>query len=207
MESLGNRIKHYRELLGLSQLALSQKSNVSQASIARIESGKQKNLKRETLKKLAEGLDISLTEIIEPLAGVKEEKAPYAVTRMIPVVKLKNIENIKNFKVLTLKTDKYEPSFSSDRNAFYLLITTGLINEPLIDEGDMVLIEPNIVIKEKDMVLYLSIKKRGIGIIYCYHDSFIIQPLGLNMPPLLFKKTEEKHRINILKIREIKKKG
>jgi transcriptional regulator with XRE-family HTH domain len=206
VETLGNRIKHYRELLGLSQLELSQKSNVSQASIARIESGKQKNLKRETIKKLADGLCISLTELMEPTTGVKEEKAPYTSTRMVPVVKLKDIENIKDLNTLTKKADKYEPTFSSDRNAFYLLITAELTNERVIDEGDMILIEPTAGIKERDMVLYLSSQKKGIGKIYYHHDSLIISPLSQDMPPLVFKKVEKKrHRINIFRISEIKK--
>ncbi len=207
MESLGNRIKHYRKLLGLSQLVLSQKSNVSQASIARIESGKQKNLKRETITKLADGLGISLTELIEPFAGVKEGKAPYTVTRMIPVVKLKDIEKTININTLTKKAVKHESSLSSDRNAFYLLITAELMNEPFIDEEDIILIEPHAAIKEGDMVLYISSKNLGIGKIYYHPDSFVIQPLGQNMPPLLFKKTKQKHIINILRISEIKKKG
>jgi transcriptional regulator with XRE-family HTH domain len=207
VESLGKQIKFYRLQFGLSQLELSQRSNVSQASIARIESGKQKNLKRETMKKLAEGLDISLTDLMEHPAGVKEERTPYALVRIIPVVKLKDIEKTININTLTKKAAKHEPSFSSDRNAFYLLISAELTSEPVIDEGDMVLIEPYAAIKEGDMVLYISAKNLGIGKIYYHPDSFVIQPLGQNMPPLLFKKTKQKHIITILRICEIKKKG
>lgn len=206
MENIGGRIKYYREQLGLSQLELSQKSDVSQASIARIETGKQLNLKRNTIKKLADGLGISLSELMEFPSYVKEEKAPYNVTRMVPIVKPKNIENIKNFKSLHIKTGRHEPSFSSDKNAFYLLITPELISEPIIDLEDLILIEPSERIREKDMVLYLSSKKMGIGIIHYYPESFIIQPLGQDMPPLLFKKTEKKHLIKIFRISEIKKK-
>lgn len=206
MENIGSRIKYYREQLGLSQLELSQKSDVSQASIARIELGKQLNLKRDTLKKLADGLGISLSELMGFPDVVKEEKAPYTPTRMIPIVKLKNIENIRSYRTSNTKTDKYEPSISSDRKAFYLLITTELMSEPIIDEGDMILVEPSVELTEKDMVLYLSEKKWGIGSIYFHPDSFIIKPLGQNLPPLLFKRAKKK-QIIIFKISEIKKKG
>lgn len=206
MENLGSRIKYYREQLGLSQLELSQKSDVSQASIARIEAGKQQNLKRDTTKKLADGLGISLSELIEFPSFVKEEKAPYNITRMVPAVKPKSIESIRNFKSLNIKTNRYEPSFSSDKNAFYLLITPELISEPIINLEDLILIEPSEGIREKDMVFYLSSTKMGIGIIHYYPESFIILPLEQSMPPLLFKKAEKKQEIKIFRISEIKKK-
>jgi transcriptional regulator with XRE-family HTH domain len=206
VENLGSRMKFYREQLGLSQLELSQKSDVSQASIARIEAGKQLNLKRDTIKKLTDALGISLSELMEFPSFVKEEKASYNITRMVPVFKPKTIESIKNFKSLNIKTNRYEPSFSPDNNAFYILITPELTSEPIIDVEDLILIEPSDRIREKDMVFYLSSKKIGIGIIHYHPESFIIQPLEQSMPPLLFKKAEKKHRITIFRISEIKKK-
>lgn len=206
METFGKRVKHHRELLGLSQFELSHRSNVSQASIARIESGKQKNLKRETIRKLSDGLGISLTELMEPLAGLKEERVPYAATRMVPVVKLKDIENIKELTTLTKKADKHEPSLSPDRHAFYLTVSAELLHEPVIREGDKLLIEPAAQIREGDMVLCLSPQKKGIGTLYYRDDSHVILPLGQNMPPLIFKKADKKRRIlHIFRISEIKK--
>ncbi|RJO61110.1 helix-turn-helix domain-containing protein [candidate division WS5 bacterium] len=206
MEALGKRIKFYRERSGLSQLDLSQRSGVSQASIARIESDKQKNLKRETIEKLAEGLGVSLINLMEPPSRVKEERAPYSSTRLIPVVKIIDIENFKNLKTLIGKSDRYEPSFSPDVSAFYLLMSPELINDPIFNEGDMILIEPATSIKDRDLVFYFSHEKRGIGKIYHRHDSLIILPLGHDMSPLISKKSERKRfHMNIFRIGEIKK--
>jgi SOS-response transcriptional repressor LexA len=143
---------------------------------------------------------------MEPLSGVKEERTPYSSTRSVPVVKVIDIENIKNLNILTNKSDRYDPSFSPDRSAFYLLITPELISDPVFNEGDMILIEPAASIKDRDLVFYFFPEKNGIGKIYHHHDSLIILPLGHDMSPIVFKKSERKRpRINMFRIGEIKK--
>jgi SOS-response transcriptional repressor LexA len=50
----------------------------------------------------------------------------------------------------------FEPSLSSDNNAFYLRVTPALSIRPIIGVGDLILIEPAAEIREGDMVLFLS---------------------------------------------------
>jgi transcriptional regulator with XRE-family HTH domain len=69
MKDIGRRLKYFRQKLGLSQLELSQRSNISQASIARIEAYKQKNLKTKTLERLAAALELSLSQLLEDDKG------------------------------------------------------------------------------------------------------------------------------------------
>ena len=206
MENLGKRLKYYREQIGLSQIDLSEKSGISQASIARIESGKQKNLKRETMKKLADGLGISLAELMEPVTAVREEEAAYGSARAVPVLGIKDIDVMKGRGASARKADTFEPSLSSDKNAFYLRVTAGLTVRPIIEEGDLILIEPAAEIKEGDMVLFLSAAKKCLGRIYYPYDNLLIQPLDQDLPPIMLRKKEKGRRsIRILRVSGIKK--
>lgn len=206
METLGKRIKYYREQLGLSQIGLSEKANVSQASIARIESGIQKNLKKETMRKLAAGLGISLVQLMEPSMMVKEEEVFYDATRRIPVAKARDIESTKDINTFAKKADTFEPSLSADKDAFYLEVTSDLMSGPVIEVGDLILIEPSTEIKEGDMVLCLSPQKKCFGKIYYHLTDILIQPLNQNVPPIMFRKRDKaKHRIAIFRVREIRK--
>ncbi|MGC2063964.1 MAG: helix-turn-helix domain-containing protein [Thermodesulfovibrionales bacterium] len=206
METLGQRLKYYREQIGLSQIDLSEKSNISQASIARIESGRQKNLKRETMKKLADGLGISLTELMEPVTMVREEEAVYTSAKAIPVLAIKDIDAVNDLSVAVRKANTFEPSLSSDKNAFYLKITSDFTSRPVIEEGDLLLIEPAAKIREGDMVLFLPAEKKCLGRIYYPYDNLLIQPLDQNLPPVVLRKKEINRRtIRILRISGIKK--
>jgi len=206
VENLGKRLKYYREQIGLSQIDLSEKSGISQASIARIESGRQKNLKRETMNKLAEGLGISLTELMEPVTMVKEEEAVYGSARAVPVIEMKDIDVARDLSALAKKTHTFEPSLSSDRNAFYLKVAADFTVRPLIEEGDLILIEPATKVEERDMVLFLSEKRKCLGKIYYPYDNLLIQPLDQNLPPTVLRKKEINRRtVKILRVSGIKK--
>jgi len=65
MATLGQRLKAYRLLAGLSQNQLAHRANVHRPIISEVESGKQANLTLETARRLTQVLGISL----ETLAG------------------------------------------------------------------------------------------------------------------------------------------
>ena len=60
---LGSRIKEYRLLLGLTQERLASELNVSRASLANVETGRQKVLVHQ-LYRLAEKLDVKITDLL-----------------------------------------------------------------------------------------------------------------------------------------------
>ena len=199
-------MKYYREQIGLSQIDLSEKSGISQASIARIESGKQKNLKRETMKRLADGLGISLTQLMEPLMVVSEEEAAYGSARAVPVMDIKDMDLMKWPGASAREAETFEPSLSSDRNAFYLKVTADITVRPVIEEGDLLLIEPAAEIGEGDMVLFLSAEMKCIGRVFYPYDNLLIQPLDQDLPPIMLRKKERGSRpIRILRVSGIKK--
>jgi len=56
---VGERISHLRDRLALTQMQLAKKANVSQSTVAQIESGK-KDPSVQTLKKIASALDVHI---------------------------------------------------------------------------------------------------------------------------------------------------
>lgn len=62
--NLGQNIKRLRVELNMSQYELSRKSGVTQASISRIEKGKQKNVQLNKLVSICNALDCSLFDLL-----------------------------------------------------------------------------------------------------------------------------------------------
>ncbi len=62
---IGGHIRKLRNKLGISQDALSKKSNLAFHTIAKIESGSTPDPRIETLKKIAHGLGVSIGDLIK----------------------------------------------------------------------------------------------------------------------------------------------
>ena len=70
LESLAARLRAFRQAKGLTKYRLAKNTGVSQTYIYRLEKGEIPNPRRDTLQKLAHGLDISLTQLIGEVAPV-----------------------------------------------------------------------------------------------------------------------------------------
>lgn len=200
-------LKNFRQKLGLSQLELSQKSNISQASIARIEAHQQKNLRTKTIEKLADALEISLSDLFEEPVMIKEEVSPYMNPKMIPVITLEKFVTLKRSDNLREKADYLEPSLSHDQNAVFLKATGALISSPLINEGDLLLIESDAEVKDGDIVFLITNDQNTIGRLLYRPPINILQPLKQESEPIVFNKKEiKKHGVRIFRIGEIRRK-
>ncbi|MFQ5780374.1 MAG: helix-turn-helix domain-containing protein [Nitrospiria bacterium] len=207
MNHFGGRLKQFRVKLGISQFELSYRSGISQASIARIETHQQKNLKMQTIKKLAEGLGVPVSQLLEEPEIFKEERPPYSTPRMLPVIRGSKLKNLKNLSSLLEGTTAFEPSLSNDYEAFFLLAASDLLSHPVIDDGDLLLIEPGIQIQNGDLVLFLSGKEITIGKIWHHLDFVMLQPLGREAPPAVISRKEiRKPDVRIFRVGEIRKK-
>jgi len=209
MKGIGRRLKHYREQMGISQLELSHRSGISQASIARIESDQQRNLKAETIRKLADSLGVSVSRLIEEPSIIKEELTSYATPKMLSVIRWDKFKDLKSKRGPLLKdnADSTEPSLSSDQNAFFMIASAGLIIAPMVNEGDLLLIEPSTHYRDGDLVLFLSHELTTLGRIYCYPRMTILLPLSKESPPHVLKKEDvRKPGVRILRVSEIRKK-
>ena len=202
--NIGKRLKELRTKLGLSQFELCQRSGISQASIARIEANKQKNLKSETIQKLAEALDIPLLGFLEKPQYIKEETQPYGAIRMLPVISLQDLLSNKIPSLLKESAITFEPVLTHAENAFFLKGTVPLVCSPYINEGDLLLVEPHAQIQDSDLILLLSSTDVFIGKIFFDLPLYILQPLNQLHKPVVF--TRKKRDVKIMRIGEMRKK-
>jgi transcriptional regulator with XRE-family HTH domain len=78
---LGQRIKAYRELAGLSQNRLAQRSGVPRPTITCVEGGTQNGLSAENLHRIAQALGLTL----EQLTGESVRWRPYGETTIATI--------------------------------------------------------------------------------------------------------------------------
>jgi len=62
---LGNNIKKYRNKLGISQDVLSKRANLAFHTIAKIEAGSTPDPRIETVKKIADALNVTLDDLMK----------------------------------------------------------------------------------------------------------------------------------------------
>ncbi|MBU1023680.1 helix-turn-helix domain-containing protein, partial [bacterium] len=75
--SLGDRVKEHRKNLGMTQMDLANASDITQATISRLESGEMLELKSEALKRLASALGVT----VDYLIGKTDKLTPDDIVR------------------------------------------------------------------------------------------------------------------------------
>jgi len=63
--TIGDNVKKYRKLAGISQDVLSKKANLAFHTIAKIEAGSTPDPRIETVKKIADALGVSLDDLMK----------------------------------------------------------------------------------------------------------------------------------------------
>lgn len=63
--TIGDNVKKYRKLAGISQDVLSKKANLAFHTIAKIEAGSTPDPRIETVKKIADALGVSLDDLLK----------------------------------------------------------------------------------------------------------------------------------------------
>jgi transcriptional regulator with XRE-family HTH domain len=74
-ETVGDRVRRYRRMKGLTQEQLADKADVDRRHLGRIETGDVLEPGAETMKKLAGALNVPLRAVAEPLGWYEEESA------------------------------------------------------------------------------------------------------------------------------------
>lgn len=205
MSNIGKQLKDIRKKLGISQFELCRRSNVSQASIARIETNQQKNLKSETLEKLSRALGISLSQLMAKPETIAEETHQYSAVKMIPVVTLEEFITKKIPFDLKESALSFEPVLTKSMNAFFVRASGSLACPPGIKEGDLILIEPDKKVNDSDLSVYIFEKTTFVGRMFYEKNINVLQPLTESLKPIIFKK-RKKTGSTIFRISEIRKK-
>lgn len=88
MQSIGDQIRSIREVLGMTQEQLAQRSGLNQSLIAEIERGKRENLNLSTIKKLAEGLNCqSLVQLLptKNISQILDEQSTFVARKIVSI--------------------------------------------------------------------------------------------------------------------------
>ena len=71
------RVKEFREARGLSQEAFAEKAGIGYKYYQHVESGRRRDVRLSTLTKMAAGLGLTLSELVDFEAAVAESPANY----------------------------------------------------------------------------------------------------------------------------------
>ena len=163
LENLATRLKMLRESKGLTKYRLSKLSGISETYLYRLELGEIKNPRRDTLAALADGLGITLSELIG-------ETAPQEAWQLVE-------QSLKAY--IPVYTGIYEVGMNP---VDYVVCTRaeippdtvrgfriqGLSLEPEIREGDILIADSALMPRDGDLVL---VGIEGHAAIVHYHQD------------------------------------
>ena len=84
------RVRELREARGLTQETFAERSGLKYKHYQAVEAGRKRDIRLSTLIKMAEGLELKLTELVDfdtPVPALAEDKAKYDVVKehLLPV--------------------------------------------------------------------------------------------------------------------------
>ncbi len=177
---------------------LALKADISQSYVIEIESGK-KNPSLEVLTRLARALNVSLTEIVS-------SSAPQPIPsryRYIPV-----INKVSCGEWLDVGDLEFPPGFgadyeltdSKDPNAFYVIAEGDSMVGGRIQEGDYLLVTPNMQYESGDIVLAKSDEGIMVKRYARKGDQLMLEPLNPAYRPVLLERRSDLKIYRIAKI-------
>ncbi|UCD56525.1 MAG: helix-turn-helix domain-containing protein [Candidatus Hydrogenedentota bacterium] len=198
---VGDKIRALRQSKTpkMTSTDLAEKADISQSYVIEIESGR-KNPSLEVLSRLARALDVSLVEII---GGTATTRIPTRY-RYIPVINKVSCGEWMDVGDLDFPpgfgTD-YELSDSKDPNSFYVIAEGDSMVGGRIQEGDYLLVSPNMQYNSGDIVLAKSDEGVMVKRYVKRGDQVVLEPLNPHYKPWLL---EGKGDLKIYKVAEIK---
>jgi transcriptional regulator with XRE-family HTH domain len=188
-DSPGKRFKQARRKLGLSQLELSELSGISQASIARIEAGRQKNLRVGTIKSLSGALEVSLSGFWDEPKAAREAEADYAGLSMLPVVEWDEVQrSADTFPPSQWRAAGQEPAVAGSGAAFFVVVPAGLAVDNLFGKGDLLLMQEIDLPEEGSLCLVLfRTGDPAFGRLFHHPPLYVLQQTGSEKPPITFR--------------------
>ena len=198
---VGGRIRALRKsrAMKMTSTDLARRADISQSYVAEIESGK-KNPSLEVLSRIARALNVSLTEI---LAGASASAVPPRY-RYVPIINRVSCGDWLDVGDLDFPPGfgaDYELTDSKDPNAFYVIANGDSMVGGRIQEGDYLLVSPNIECNSGDIVLAKTEEGIMVKRYVVKGNSVALEALNPAYGPISL---EGKTDLKIYKITEIK---
>jgi len=146
LETLAARLKAFREAKGLTKYRLSKLSGISETYIYRLELGFPKNPRRDTLQKLARGLNITLAQLVgETAPSDTWQLVEQSLKAYIPVYA--GIKDMEPIDYVVSTRAKIPPETLRGYRI------EGLFLEPEIRDGDTLIVDSATTLVNGDLVL------------------------------------------------------
>ncbi|RJP17963.1 MAG: helix-turn-helix domain-containing protein [Candidatus Abyssobacteria bacterium SURF_5] len=198
---IGEKIRFLRKsrVPKMTSSELAQKAGISQSYVIEIESGK-KNPSLEVLERIAKALNVSLSEIIiGPVSPVVPTRYRY-----IPV-----INRVSCGEWMDAGDLEFPPGFgadykltdSQDPNAFYVIAEGDSMVGGRIQEGDYLLVSPNLQCDPGDIVLAKSEQGVTIKRFMKRGNQIVLEPLNSKYKGIVIKEGSD---VKFYRIAEIK---
>jgi transcriptional regulator with XRE-family HTH domain len=152
-ESMAERLKRLREARGLSKYRLARLSGISEAYLSQLESGVVANPRGDTLKSLAKGLNISVSELTGEIRHSPEEalsEIEVSIKAYIPVyAEVSAGLGIEPVDYVAVTRSRPAPE------TLRAYRVKGLCLDPEIKEGDTVIVDTSLLPQHGDLVIVL----------------------------------------------------
>ena len=171
MNKIGDNIKEARKRSGYTQLQLSELLKIGRSSLAQYESNIYEP-SLEVVSLIATTLNIDVSELM----GQKQTERP---AKLVPVVGTASCGSCDiNHLQDTSKKAYYNGDFW--KNSLYCVIANGESMSPEIDDGDEVIIDPDVKPITGDIVHYKIDDESAIKVLVIDEDAYIMQFIPYN---------------------------
>jgi len=218
MEKIGKNLIELMEKKGISQIELSRKAGITQRQLWNIIHGKVKDVRYETLQKLARGLEVKVSDITGETEEIQREKKLIEsqkekikkfldqITEIEPVHKpLKPIPVYGRIpagrprETWNELVEDYINIPDAPDNAFALKVSGDSMIGAGIEDGDIVIIVPGGDVFNGDIVIALiDGSEFTLKRLIKQDNMVILQPANDNYKPILFTEEQARERLQIL---------
>ncbi len=190
----GNYIKKLRTDAGLSQEELGKLVGVKRAAVQKWESGKVKNIKKETLKKLSEIFNVSMSSFFEEEYLMYDNIISFPPMNRIPLVGTIACGT----PILANENLEGEVTVPEDVNADFALRCKG---DSMIDarimNGDIVYIRQQPTVENGEIAAVLIDEEATLKRVYLSNDTITLVACNSKYQPFVYS-GEELNQIRIL---------
>lgn len=152
-DPLGGRLRSLRERRGWNQSELGRRAGVDRSEISRIEGGKPLNPGRDVLTKLAAALRVEVAELMGPMPVRRRRAEIQEGVGRVPLMSLRVQASGEPVWDETTEEVITAPLQLRGRPNAFAAVVSGTCMEPWVSAGDTVLIDPDRVPADGEMVV------------------------------------------------------